>query len=561
MCWPQYRNSFAYGHVRAPGQKYTEFQLDATGSIYSYRFMSIADAMLTPSSMCWSIIAADNPELMKLPEVRKYYWAVTQALWKQRYRWEANFFSQNQLNLHALGVFGNSGLLVHELDTRPQPGMTPGLRYVATSPGEMYPLRNYQGRVTGYIRHFRWSARQAVLKWGNAIGKRIMAAYEKNETQLWDFLEFCMPNTEYDPHAIFNWRGKPYASVYINPTDYCIMARDGYRSFPWAPSAYLLSPEDDYADGPTQICLPELKTLNASRGMFLRQGHKAVEPAYLIADDGIVSLKTAPKAFNYGGLTEQGQPRALPLETGNIQINQEMIADSKSICAAAFLIDLFPLISPDKPNDQKTFLQMIEEANQRGTFLAPALGGQYSGTYGPMITRELDVLSFLSAGRPEGKRFLPKPPPVLKEAEGEFSTVFCSPLARALSGQKVAGFMKLTQFATEVAQALGRPEPLDRLNFDRALPEMGDEFFVPVDWMSTDSEIADIRKQRGQAQQAENEVKSLPGKAAMAKAQAIQAKAQAGQNIGGTLSGVPTGGMPMMPGQNSPGGRAFGQPG
>jgi hypothetical protein len=121
--------------------------------------------------------------------------------------------------------------------------------------------------------------------------------------------------------------------------------------------------------------------------------------------------------------------------------------------------------------------------------------------------------------------------------------------------------MKLTQFATEVAQAIGSPEPLDRLDFDAAIPEMGDEFFVPVHWMASDDTIAQKRQGRQQAAQQDAEVKSLPGKAAMAKAQAIAAKAQAGQNIGGALSGVPTGQMPMMPGQNAPGGRAFGQPG
>ena len=36
--------------------------------------------------------------------------------------------------------------------------------------------------------------------------------------------------------------------------------------------------------------------------------------------------------------------------------------------------------------------------------------------------------------------------------------------------------------------------------------------------------------------------------AAIVKAQAVAAKAQAGQNIGGTLSGTPQGGMPPVPG-------------
>jgi hypothetical protein len=43
----------------------------------------------------------------------------------------------------------------------------------------------------------------------------------------------------------------------------------------------------------------------------------------------------------------------------------------------------------------------------------------------------------------------------------------------------------------------------------------------------------------------------MPGRAAIMKAQAINTKAQTGGNIGGTLSGTPQGGMPMMPGQDT----------
>ena len=79
--------------------------------------------------------------------------------------------------------------------------------------------------------------------------------------------------------------------------------------------------------------------------------------------------------------------------------------------------------------------------------------------------------------------------------------------------------------------------------------------------MSTAKEIAAQEAAAAAAAKEEARVKSLPGEAAIAKAQAISAKAATGGNTGGTLSGTPEGGMPMMPGQNAPGGRAFGQPG
>ncbi len=53
---------------------------------------------------------------------------------------------------------------------------------------------------------------------------------------------------------------------------------------------------------------------------------------------------------------------------------------------------------------------------------------------------------------------------------------------------------------------------------------------------------------RQQEAERERQVKELPGKAAIIKAQAISAKAQTGGNIGGALSGVPPTQMPQIPG-------------
>jgi hypothetical protein len=84
---------------------------------------------------------------------------------------------------------------------------------------------------------------------------------------------------------------------------------------------------------------------------------------------------------------------------------------------------------------------------------------------------------------------------------------------------------------------------------------------APEDWMSTPKEIAAQEKAAADAAKRDDYIKSLPGEAAKAKAAAIAAKAATGGNTGGTLSGTPEGGMPMMPGQDAPGGRSFGQPG
>src|ERR1700739_744953 len=54
LAWPEYMNSFSFGHVRTPGIKYTQFQVDSSAAIASHRFMSIVDSIATPHTMMWS---------------------------------------------------------------------------------------------------------------------------------------------------------------------------------------------------------------------------------------------------------------------------------------------------------------------------------------------------------------------------------------------------------------------------------------------------------------------------------------------------------------------------
>jgi hypothetical protein len=552
LCWPEYRNSFSFGHNRPAGMKYTEFQVDSTGSIASHRFMAICDALLTPWNMMWSQIRASNHDLMKDRDAKIYFHDLTKCLWAHRYATEANFMGQQQQNWQALGVFGNQGMLIDELDKRPG-NFAPGLRYMSQSPGEIYVLQNHQGRVDGFIRHFRWTARQAYQCWPGKIPEVLTAALEKNSQQLYDFLQFVMPRTDYEPHKIFAPQGKPWSSTYVSITGYCILEESGYRTFPLAFGRYQQAPEEEYGRGPAQMVLPELKTLNAEKAVFLKQGHRAADPAYLIGDDGLMDFKNHPGSFNYGGFNEDGRMMVGILPTGEIQVSEKMLEASTNIINDAFLTTLFPLLFDTKGGQQKSAREVIEAANEKGIFLAPTLGRQYGEYLGALIDRELDVLSSMGC--------LPKMPQSVREAKGEYQIIYTSPLAKALEGQAAAGFMRTAQMIGEMIQTGADPALVDILDFDEAVPHIADIQHVPPRWIADPKKVAAKAKQRAQAAERENQVKELPGKAAIMKAQAITAKAQNGGNTGGTLSGTPQGGMPMMPGQAQPGGRGFGQPG
>jgi len=542
LVWPEYRNTFSFGTGRSPGQILTQFQVDSTATMAAWRFMNICDALLTPAHMQWSIVRADDPVLMRDPSVRRYFAEVTSTLWQHRYRPEANFVGQQQQNYLSLGVFGNQAMLVEEYDSGPGP-RRPGLRYIGLPPGEVYVLANHQGQVDGFIRHFRWTARRAHSRWREALPPAILSALQSNSTNPFDFLQFVLPRTDYDPSDWLSPKGKPWQSCYVSVTGYKIVEEGGYRRFPLHFGRYTQAPEESYGRGPAQQVLPEIKTLNAEKSDFLTQGKLAGSPVWLLGDD-LIDFKAHPNSFNWGAMTPDGKPLVSRLEPGNINVTKEMMDESAKIINAAFLVDLFPLLFEQR-GAQRTAREVIEMANDRGVFLAPTLGRQYSEYLGPMIDRELDILSY--------QGLLPEMPPALREAGGDYKLVYASPLARALRGQPIAGFMRSVQFAQEVANITGDASVLDRFDFDVALPEIADDQFVPPRWMADERKVAAKAKARAAAAERERQVQELPGRAAIMKAQAIQTKAATGGNIGGVLSGVPEGGMPMVPPQVPPG--------
>ena len=561
LVWPEYRNSFAYGRVNTPGIKLTQFQLDSKAAIASHRFASIMDNLATPSAIMWSKKRPGGKNAKKLWQrrrVREYYCDLTNRLWALRYRPEANFAGQNFQNWQALGVFGNMGMMIEEIDT--STGAKPGPAYRATPPGEIYVLQSDQGRVNGFIRHFRRDAQQArqlCNRQGLEYPPVLAAAERQGSKELYNFLQICHPNTDYRPWEVFTPKSKGFTSVYISVEGYCIMGEGGYYELPLAYSRYMQAPDEDYGRGPAQMVLPALKTMNSMKRVYMTQGHLAGDPAYLLPDDGTFDFKTHSGAFNYGGMSQDGKVLVGILPTGEIQYTEEMLKNEGAYVDSAFLVDLFS-ITWEARDTQKSARQIIEEANEKGVFLAPGVGRQTTEYLGPLQDREYAVADRLG--------LLPPLPPELVEAKGEYQTIDCSPLARAMRGQERAGYMQMIEMATQIANA-GHEEVWDYISggFPRAIPALADDGNVPEDWMPTPQEIAQAQKARQAAAQQDADVKSLPGKAAIMKAQAISDKAQAGQNIGGTLSGTPPGQTPSgfgappgTPGQPSP---IPGQPG
>lgn len=517
---PNFTNTFVFGNYNTPGQKKTMRQIDSTGALANARFAAICDSLLTPRNMVYQRIAASNEYVMKDRATRLWFDQVTKILFQFRYAPEANFSGENHKNYRSLGAFGNMAMFIDQLDDP----ILRGLRYRSIPLGELFVIENHQGRIDGFIRWFRLTARQADQLWPGMLPPNMHSAYGKNSQVLFNFLHCVIPRRDYDPQRL-DAKGKRWQSLYVSMEGRCLMYKQeegwegGYNTFPLSMGRYEQAPLETYGRGPAMMVLPALKTLNAQKTVFLEQGHRAIAPVYISYDDGIVGFKNRPGAMNPGGVNADGRPLVHTLPTGDIQISKEMMGEERQLINDAFLVTLFQILVK---TPQMSATEVIERANEKGILLAPTMGRQQGEYIGPMTDRELDLLAQM--------RVLPPMPPRLREAQGEYHIVYDNPLSRLAKAQEGAGFLRTLESVKELVNITGDASLLDPFNFDEAIPGLAHQNAVPEPWMATDEQISAKRDARGKAQARQEQIQAAPAQAALAKVAKLPDKSgQGGQ--------------------------------
>jgi len=539
---PNSSNTFFYGNYNWPGQKKTQRQIDATGQMAGEKFKAICDSLLTPRNMFWHGLASEHPDVMKDRRARLWFEELTHTLFRLRYAATANFASQNQMQYHHLGFYGTGGMFIDEYFA-PHSSYR-GFRYCNVPLGQLFIGENHQGVIDNFTRWFRLSARQAKMMFPQAWEQGLLRACETagaahSETKFNFLHHVCLRMDDYDPSRV-DHKGKPFASYYVSIENKTLLEEGGYRTMPLAASRYIQAPNETYGRSPAMQVLPALKTLNAEKATFLKQGHRVVDPILLTYDDGLNTPNLRPGAFNKGFMTADGKPLVSVLPTGEIQISKEMMAEEKSIILDAFMVTLFQILTE---TPQMTATEVIERTNEKGILLAPTVGRQQSEYLGPLIAREIDLALAL--------RLVPPPPGIIIEASKAgigYDVVYTSPISRAMKAQEAAGFMRTVESVKELVNITGDPSLLDPFNFDVAIPAISRIQAVPESWMADEMMITQKRQARAKSQAQQAQIQALPAQAAMIKAQATVAKNQPGiapgQSFGGPQQAPPQGGPP-----------------
>lgn len=489
---------------------------DSTAVTANERFAAAMESMLTPRSQIWHEIKSDDEALTDNNTVQRYLDQVNKTLFSARYHPKANFASQTDECYMSLGAFGNNALFIDEV-------IGHCLRYRSFPLSEIVWALNHQGMVDTVFRKFRYSAKQACDHWGKGnVPPELMRVMQTDPYKEFDFLQCIRPNTDYSPF-MYGDKGKEFESWYVYLGNRSVLSRGGYRTFPCAIGRYRVAPREHYGRGPATTCLPDVRTANEMVKTGLRAGQKAVDPPILLAEDSVLNnFNQRSGANNYGMMTAEGRPLAMPFESkANWQLGEKMLGETRAVIKDTFLNTLFQILV-ENPN--MTATEALLRAQEKGELIAPAMGRQQSEFLGPLVHREIDILS--EAGQ------LPPPPQELVRSKRGTRLEYTSPWARALRAQEGTAIMNTTADVATIANI----DPTVKYVYDwhDVAREMGKIRGMPAKLARSEEQVQALLEQAAQQQTQQAQAAQAPAVATGIKSLAQAAQAAGASGMGGS---------------------------
>lgn len=482
------------------GDKRNERIIDSMPMRALEKFAAAMESILTPRASKWHGLTTNNEELNKNQEVSEYYDAVTNILFQKRYATTANYASQQHEAYMGLGAFGTSVMMTEDdAETR-------GVRYKNSHISEHFFMENARNIIDTNYRLYRITARQAVQRFTmDKLPETVQRAAEKTPTDKFEFIHCVRPNEERTPSSA-DFRSFKFSSFHVFPAENHLISEGGFRTFPYHISRYVTAPNEKYGRSPGMTALGEIKMLNAMRRSDLRARHMAIDPPVLTTSErGIRRPLIKPGAVNYGALDESGQPLLKPYNNiSRVDVSKDAMSNSHEIVNDIFLVTLFQILV-DSP--QMTATEVLQRAQEKGALLSPTAGRQQSEALGPMIEREIDLLSFSGA--------LPPMPDILLEAGGEFEIEYTAPLNVM---QRAGEAISATQMINDIIPlAQFKPEIVNKINFDGYVEVLRDARGAPAKMFNSEEEELALTQGDKQAQQLQSLVEAAPGVAGAVK--------------------------------------------
>lgn len=237
------------------------------------------------------------------------------------------------------------------------------------------------------------------------------------------------------------------------------------KTSPWVVSRYMKVAGEIYGRGPLITALPDIKTLNKTLELLLKNASLAIAGVYTAADDGVLNPATIrivpgaiiPVARNGGpqGASLQPLPRA-----GDFNVSQIVINDLRANIKRILLDESLP---PDNMS-ARSATEVVERMKELAQNLGSAFGRLINETMVPVVVKILAIMD---------DRGIVNLPLRVNGLE-----IKVSPLAPLAMSQNMEDVNNVLQFA-QIAQGAG-PEGQMSVNVGKMLDFVAEKLGIPA---------------------------------------------------------------------------------
>jgi len=275
-----------------------------------------------------------------------------------------------------------------------------------------------------------------------------------------------------------------YHVIYEKTKEELLMRR--MDTTPWVVSRYMKVAGEDFGRGPLVSAIPDIKTLNKTLELLLKNASIACAGVYTAADDGVINpanIRITPGSIipvaRNGG--PQGASLAPLPRSGDFNVSQIVINDLRMSIKKTLLDDTLP---PDNMS-ARSATEIVERMKELAQNMGSAFGRLITETMTPIVAKVLNIMD---------KKGLIELP--LKVNGLEVKIVPISPLAKAQNLEEINEIMQFVQ----IAGSLG-PGGIAEMKPDLIATYIGDKLGIPSNLRTTPEEKQQIIQQSMQMAQ------------------------------------------------------------
>jgi len=463
---------------RSPGQQQTQYVFDGTAIKAQGDLASALSGSMTSTDFQWFALRMGLEELNDDWETRVWLEECAQRVFLAFQ--QSNLGSELHELYQDLVVFGTGCMW---MDEKPiVSAKWNGFVFKTVAPGRYVLAEDAEGKPRKIGSEISMSYQAAADKFGaSALSHQSQEILKRNPEDMLKILRFIQP------YVGATGGRKMYELTFHEMDQKHYLGGQYLRRLRCLAPRWEKASDEVYGRGRGHVAYPDVATLNRAVELRLRQWAKAVDPAVLTVDDGVIGklrlmhgTRTmvrnldAVKAFDTGAKFDVANFQEERLQ---IAIRNYFYADQLQLPSKQYM----------------TAYEIASHIELMQRLLAPTTGRLKEELFNPLIDYAFDEMMV--------KGMLPPPPPIVIQAamQGytDINVVYTSPLTRSQRANEMGAFQQVT--AGSQVLIANEPELLDNFDGDMMLREAAAATGVPGRWLRSPQARDEKRQARMQA--------------------------------------------------------------